>query len=236
MCNSSLDFVFPYSHHDPRIWWLYHCCLTHASGSEERSFGLPCFHCLAFNEVKASNWHAKIENWDTTTWFYDLLVFILYKLFLQIHSQREESYVRLQKHRQLLKEDKHHLVEHEREHSRLIRIGSRTERAAEAYWRTRKKNIQSFHIPTAPQHRPDAVCHVISACVCASDIMQILTYFWLLMHITFTLVFCASVQPLRWRCDDRKFLVKRSTMLSFAYLIHVSSRSYIRFISVDLWT
>ena len=188
MYNSSLDLVFPYSHHNPRIWCLYPCWLTYASCSEERSFGSACFDCLAFNEVTASYWHAKIENRDATKWFYVLLAFILYKIhvFLQIHSQREESYVRLQKHRQLLKEDKHHLVEHEREHSRLIRIGSRTERAAEAYWRTRKKQIQSFHIPTAPQHRPDAVCHLISACVCASDIMQIfdlLLTFWCILHL-----------------------------------------------------
>ncbi|KAK3090170.1 hypothetical protein FSP39_009693 [Pinctada imbricata] len=51
----------------------------------------------------------------------------------KIHAQREESYEKLQKHRQLLREDKHQLTEHEREHSRLIRIGSRTEHAAEAY-------------------------------------------------------------------------------------------------------
>lgn len=45
----------------------------------------------------------------------------------KVHSQREESYIKLQKHRQLLREDKHNLEEHEREHLRLLRIGSRSD-------------------------------------------------------------------------------------------------------------
>ncbi|KAK3592660.1 hypothetical protein CHS0354_015960 [Potamilus streckersoni] len=45
----------------------------------------------------------------------------------KVHAEREESYFRLQKHRQILREDKHNLVEHEKEHTRLIRIGSRSD-------------------------------------------------------------------------------------------------------------
>lgn len=51
-----------------------------------------------------------------------------------MHSQREESYEKLQKHRQILKEDKHILMEHEREHNRLLKIGAKTDTATEAYW------------------------------------------------------------------------------------------------------
>ncbi|XP_061168161.1 trichohyalin-like isoform X2 [Saccostrea echinata] len=51
----------------------------------------------------------------------------------KVHAQREESYEKLQKHRQMLKEDKHILKEHEREHTRLLRIGAKTDTATEAY-------------------------------------------------------------------------------------------------------
>ncbi|XP_048761242.1 trichohyalin-like isoform X2 [Ostrea edulis] len=51
----------------------------------------------------------------------------------KVHSQREDSYVKLQKHRQNLKEDKHILMEHEREHTRLLRIGAKTDISTEAY-------------------------------------------------------------------------------------------------------
>lgn len=54
----------------------------------------------------------------------------------QVHSQREESYEKLQKHRQILKEDKHILMEHEREHNRLLKIGAKTDIATESYWYT----------------------------------------------------------------------------------------------------
>jgi len=45
----------------------------------------------------------------------------------QAHAEREESYIKLQKHRQMLKEDKYCLEEHEKEHSRLLLIGAKTE-------------------------------------------------------------------------------------------------------------
>ncbi|ESO98036.1 hypothetical protein LOTGIDRAFT_239135 [Lottia gigantea] len=45
----------------------------------------------------------------------------------KLHTKREESYLRLQQHRQLSKEDKYLLREHEREHTRLMRIGAKTE-------------------------------------------------------------------------------------------------------------
>ncbi|XP_033742721.1 trichohyalin-like isoform X2 [Pecten maximus] len=45
------------------------------------------------------------------------------------HSQREESYIKLQQHRQLLKEDKHNLTEHERENSRIVKIAERSDTA-----------------------------------------------------------------------------------------------------------
>lgn len=51
----------------------------------------------------------------------------------KVHSQREESYEKLQKHRQILKEDKHILMEHEREHNRLLKIGAKTDIATESY-------------------------------------------------------------------------------------------------------
>ena len=47
-------------------------------------------------------------------------------LCLQVHAEREESYIRLQKHRQGLRDDKHNLEEHEREHQRLQRIANRS--------------------------------------------------------------------------------------------------------------
>ncbi|CAC5398617.1 unnamed protein product [Mytilus coruscus] len=50
------------------------------------------------------------------------------------HAEREESYIKLQKHRQYLKEDKYQLEEHEREHVRLLRVGNVTDSsAAEVY-------------------------------------------------------------------------------------------------------
>lgn len=45
----------------------------------------------------------------------------------KVHAQREESYVTLQKHRQVMREEQHFLKEHEREHLRLLRMGHRTE-------------------------------------------------------------------------------------------------------------
>ena len=64
----------------------------------------------------------------------ELWIYLFFGSLLQVHSQREESYEKLQKHRQILKEDKHILLEHEREHNRLLKIGSKTDTAAEAYW------------------------------------------------------------------------------------------------------
>ena len=50
------------------------------------------------------------------------------------HAEREESYIKLQKHRQYLKEDKYQLEEHERERIRLLRVGNKTDSfAAEVY-------------------------------------------------------------------------------------------------------
>ncbi|XP_021343096.1 trichohyalin-like [Mizuhopecten yessoensis] len=45
------------------------------------------------------------------------------------HAQREESYIKLQQHRQLLKEDKHNLKEHERENARILKISERSDTA-----------------------------------------------------------------------------------------------------------
>ncbi|XP_064621413.1 trichohyalin-like isoform X1 [Lineus longissimus] len=45
----------------------------------------------------------------------------------KVHAQREENYFTLQKHRALMQEEKHHCTEHEREHERLMRIGTKTE-------------------------------------------------------------------------------------------------------------
>lgn len=45
----------------------------------------------------------------------------------KVHAEREESYIRLQKHRQGLRDDKHNLEEHEREHLRLQRIATRSD-------------------------------------------------------------------------------------------------------------
>lgn len=54
--------------------------------------------------------------------------------YLQAHAEREESYIKLQKHRQYLKEDKYQLEEHEREHVRLLRVGNVTDSStAEVY-------------------------------------------------------------------------------------------------------
>lgn len=41
--------------------------------------------------------------------------------------------MKLQKHRQILKSDKYNLQEHEREHTRLQRIGNRTDSMVDAY-------------------------------------------------------------------------------------------------------
>ncbi|KAK7489125.1 hypothetical protein BaRGS_00019639 [Batillaria attramentaria] len=51
----------------------------------------------------------------------------------KMHARREESYVQLQSHRMKMKEDKYQLQEHEREHSRLLRIGARTEMSSDGY-------------------------------------------------------------------------------------------------------
>ena len=53
--------------------------------------------------------------------------------FFQAHSQREESYVKLLKHREGLKTDKHNLGEHEREHTRLQKIRTRQDNLVNAY-------------------------------------------------------------------------------------------------------
>ncbi|ELU18781.1 hypothetical protein CAPTEDRAFT_229333 [Capitella teleta] len=45
----------------------------------------------------------------------------------KMHTQREERYLVLQKHREKLRMDKYLLSEHEREHERLVRIGTRSE-------------------------------------------------------------------------------------------------------------
>ncbi|XP_005091012.1 trichohyalin [Aplysia californica] len=51
----------------------------------------------------------------------------------KVHAQREESYLRLQAHRLKLKDDKHLLVEHDREHQRLLRIGARSDMQGDHY-------------------------------------------------------------------------------------------------------
>ncbi|XP_076458862.1 uncharacterized protein LOC143292457 isoform X1 [Babylonia areolata] len=51
----------------------------------------------------------------------------------KLHARREESYMQLQSHRFKMKEDKHLLEEHEREHNRLLKIGTRTELNPEMY-------------------------------------------------------------------------------------------------------
>ena len=52
----------------------------------------------------------------------------------QMHAQREEHYLMLQKHREQLRMDKYLLSEHEREHGRLTRIGTRSEPASATVW------------------------------------------------------------------------------------------------------
>ncbi|KAK7111931.1 trichohyalin-like isoform X2 [Littorina saxatilis] len=51
----------------------------------------------------------------------------------KMHSQREESYIQLQSHRHKMKEDKFLLERHEREHTRLLKIGARTEMGHDTY-------------------------------------------------------------------------------------------------------
>lgn len=48
----------------------------------------------------------------------------------QVHAAREESYEKLQKHRASLRTDRHYLVEHQKQHERLIKIGDRTDQLA----------------------------------------------------------------------------------------------------------
>ena len=52
----------------------------------------------------------------------------------QMHAKREESYIQLQSHRHKMKEDKYLLQEHEREHSRLLKIGARSETLGEGLY------------------------------------------------------------------------------------------------------
>lgn len=56
-----------------------------------------------------------------------------FDLCVQMHARREESYMQLQAHRHKMREDQHHLTEHEREHMRLQRIGTRSEVGPELY-------------------------------------------------------------------------------------------------------
>ncbi|KAL8564067.1 hypothetical protein ACOMHN_034544 [Nucella lapillus] len=51
----------------------------------------------------------------------------------KLHARREESYMQLQSHRCKMREDKHLLQEHEREHNRLVKIGARSELSTDLY-------------------------------------------------------------------------------------------------------
>lgn len=48
----------------------------------------------------------------------------------QLHSEREESYEKLQKHREMLKNDQHNLQKHDKEHARLQKIAARAAASA----------------------------------------------------------------------------------------------------------
>ena len=54
----------------------------------------------------------------------------IFNYLSQVHASREECYEKLQRHRALLRTDRHNLGEHEREHERLIKIGQKTEAMA----------------------------------------------------------------------------------------------------------
>ena len=64
---------------------------------------------------------------------YSIYTYFHFPFFFQAHSQREESYVKLLKHREGLKTDKHNLGEHEREHTRLQKICTRQDNLVNAY-------------------------------------------------------------------------------------------------------
>ncbi|XP_064594528.1 calponin homology domain-containing protein DDB_G0272472-like [Liolophura sinensis] len=49
------------------------------------------------------------------------------------HAQREESYMKLQHHRTLLKEDRYQLEEHKREHERLTKIGLKSDLTSDSF-------------------------------------------------------------------------------------------------------
>ncbi|KAK3760560.1 hypothetical protein RRG08_022843 [Elysia crispata] len=51
----------------------------------------------------------------------------------KVHANREESYLRLQDHRLKLRNDKHLLEGHEREHQRLMRVGQRSDMQPDGY-------------------------------------------------------------------------------------------------------
>lgn len=48
-------------------------------------------------------------------------------MFVQVHAQREEQYLKLQRMRDLLRHDKHTLIQHERQHERLVRLSVHAE-------------------------------------------------------------------------------------------------------------
>jgi len=52
---------------------------------------------------------------------------------LQLHSEREESYEKLQKHREMLKIDQHNLERHDKEHARLAKIAAKTGAPSDTY-------------------------------------------------------------------------------------------------------
>ena len=50
-----------------------------------------------------------------------------HNLLFQTHADREATYEELLKHRDMQREDKYLLSEHEREHNRLMRVGMKTQ-------------------------------------------------------------------------------------------------------------
>ena len=50
--------------------------------------------------------------------------------FKQAHADREDCYMKLLKHRELVREDKYLFNSHQREHERMLRVGARSQQGA----------------------------------------------------------------------------------------------------------
>ncbi|XP_067949638.1 calponin homology domain-containing protein DDB_G0272472-like [Watersipora subatra] len=51
----------------------------------------------------------------------------------KLHAEREESYEKLQKHREMLKRDQHNLEKHDKEHARLQKIAAKSNTVTDVY-------------------------------------------------------------------------------------------------------